>query len=220
MYKQQSETASVAPKSTKSSNKHKKKTKKATSKFSYPASSPTTLKYSKSANTPRTKKMVKKSDASWIKQNKSQKHDPAAPQVFSRQASILKLKQIATVAKAKKKPKKKTLIDIIYESDEEDEELSHTADEDVDSDTLMPPVLDRRFGLSADTGMNELLSKRNKELKEASGDSLWIKPKKKKKTNHTKAELSLLFDFRLAHISIHVISHCVHVLMLTFDQRL
>ena len=140
------------------------------------------MSYSKSANTPRTKKMKKRDASSWIKQDKSDIHDPSAPQAFSRQASIMKLRQIATVAKTKTKPKKQTLIDIIYESDEEDEDASNNNhdDEDVDTDpdTLMPPMLDRRFGLSADTGMNELVNQRNKQHTEMNDASSWVKQKK------------------------------------------
>ena len=187
-----------SPKSKPKKSTTKHKSTKST-KFQYPPPSATTIKYSKSANTPKTKKMKKRGASSWIKQKNI--HDPSAPATFSRQTSIMKLRQIASVSKTKKKPKKKTLIDIIYESDEENDPENITSN-DEDDIGLMPPTLDRRFGLSADSGMNELLNEKNKEIQESDdiinkkGDNSWVKQKKKKKSNHLKAELSLLFDFR------------------------
>eukprot|EP00484_Ammonia_sp_Unknown_P012052 CAMPEP_0197071102 /NCGR_PEP_ID=MMETSP1384-20130603/204423_1 /TAXON_ID=29189 /ORGANISM="Ammonia sp." /LENGTH=187 /DNA_ID=CAMNT_0042509649 /DNA_START=6 /DNA_END=566 /DNA_ORIENTATION=- len=87
-----------------------------------------------------------------------------------------------------------TLIDIIYE-DEDDDDTNNNDEEEADS--LMPPILDRQFGLSADSGMSELLIHKNEQLEQqANGQETWIKHKKKKKESHIKAELSLLFEFR------------------------
>eukprot|EP01083_Nonionella_stella_P297271 1009640_1 len=160
-------------------------------------SSPDTITKSKSAKTPKTKKMKKKAANSWIKSNRT-KHDASVPSSFSRQTSIMKLKQIATVSKRNKKPKKQTLIDIIYESDEDEQYQTDITDTSDDDDSLIPPILDRRFGLSADSGMNIILNEKNKQIEnnDTEHDNNWITQKNKKKSNHTNAELSLLFDFR------------------------
>eukprot|EP01083_Nonionella_stella_P094704 265791_1 len=158
------------------------------------------ISHKNTQNTRKTKKKKKKKkkDANWWIKSDQNKHDPSAPATFSRHASILKLKQIATVSKMKQKPKQKTLIDIIYESDSDEDPLDAEDESDTNNDTLMEPIFDRRLCVSADSGMSELVNARNAEIKEQqqNGDAFWMKTKKKKKKNQTAQELLLLFDFR------------------------